>query len=43
MLKLMLDTSVPRFTRLRAADCVFSHAKHAIGIEEVEARLAAME
>jgi transposase-like protein len=43
MLKLMLDTSVPASTRLRAADCVLGHAKNAIEIEEIEARLAALE
>ena len=43
MLKLMVDSNVPASTRLRAADCVFSHAKNAIEIEEIEARVAALE
>jgi hypothetical protein len=43
MLKLMVDTSVPAATRLRAADCVFTHVKNAIEIEEIEARVAALE
>lgn len=43
MLKLMVDQGVPASTRLRAADCVFSHSKHAIEMEEIEARLAALE
>ena len=43
MLKLMVDPSVPPATRLRAADCVFTHAKNAIEIEEIEARVAALE
>jgi hypothetical protein len=28
---------------LRAADCIFGHAKNAIEIEEIEARVAALE
>jgi hypothetical protein len=43
MLKLMVDPSVPPSTRLRAADCVFTHAKNALEIEEIEARVAALE
>ena len=43
MLKLMVDPSVPASVRLRAADCVFTHAKNAIELEEVEARVAALE
>lgn len=43
MLKLMVDPGVPASTRLRAADCVFTHAKNAIEIEEIEARVAALE
>jgi hypothetical protein len=43
MLKLMVDATVPASTRLRAADCVFGHAKNAIEIEEIEARVAALE
>ncbi len=43
MLKLMVDATVPASTRLRAADCVFTHAKGAIEIEDIEARLAALE
>jgi hypothetical protein len=43
MLKLMVDAGVPASTRLRAADCVFTHAKNAIEIEEIEARLAELE
>ncbi len=36
MLKIMVDPSVPPATRLRAADCVFTHAENAIEIEEIE-------
>ena len=43
MLKLMVDPGVPASTRLRAADCVLTHAKNAIEIEEIEARLAELE
>ena len=43
MLKLMVDPSVPASTRLRAADCIFTHAKKAIEMEEIEARVAALE
>jgi hypothetical protein len=43
MLKLMADPSTPASVRLRAADCVFQHAKSAIEMEEIEARLMALE
>jgi hypothetical protein len=43
MLKIMVDNNVAASTRLRAADCVFGHAKNAIEIEEIEARVAALE
>ena len=43
MLKLMVDGTVPPSTRLRAADCVFGHARNAIETEEIEARVAALE
>ena len=43
MLKLMVDAGVPASTRLRAANCVFTHAKSAIELEEIEARIAALE
>jgi hypothetical protein len=43
MLKIMVDTSVSAATRLKAADCIFTHAKNAIEIEEIEARIAALE
>jgi hypothetical protein len=43
MLKLMLDPNVPPATRLRAADCAYTHAKNAIELEEVEARVKALE
>ena len=43
MLKIMLDSGAPMSTRLRAADCVFSHAKHAIEMEQIEGRIVALE
>jgi hypothetical protein len=43
MLKIMLDPAVTPSTRLRAADCVFNHSKDAIELEEIEARVAALE
>lgn len=43
MLKIMLDAHVSPSIRLRAADCVFGHAKNAIEMEEIEARLSALE
>jgi hypothetical protein len=43
MLKLMVDPNVPASVRLRAADCVFTHAKNNIELEEIEARVAALE
>jgi ribosomal protein S7 len=43
MLKIMIDTEAPASTRLRAADRVFSHAKHAIEMEQIEGRIAVLE
>ena len=43
MMKMMVDANEPGSTRLRAADMVFSHAAKAIEIEDVEARVAALE
>lgn len=43
MLKTMVDPGAPAATRLRAADFVFSHAKHGIEIEDIDVRVAALE
>jgi hypothetical protein len=43
LLKIMVDTSAPPSTRVRAADSVLDHAKQAIEIEDVEVRVAALE
>jgi hypothetical protein len=39
----MLDSSAPASTRVRAADSVLDHAKHAIEIEDIETRVSELE
>jgi len=43
LLKIMLDVNAPASTRVRAADSVLDHAKGAIEIEDIEARLSELE
>ena len=43
LLKVMVDPASPASTRVRAADSVLNHSKHAIEIEDVEVRVAALE
>jgi hypothetical protein len=43
LLKIMVDPAAPASTRVRAADSVLNHAGKAIEIEDIEARLAALE
>jgi len=43
LLKIMIDPNSPPSCRLRAADSVLSHAAKAIEIEDIEARVAALE
>ena len=43
LLKIMLDVNTPASTRVRAADSVLDHAKHAIELEDVEARVTGLE
>jgi hypothetical protein len=43
LLKIMVDGSVPASTRLRAADIVLAQISKAIEIEDIEARVVAME
>jgi hypothetical protein len=43
ILKLMTDPNVPAAVRLRAAECVFGHAIKGIELEDIEARVAALE
>jgi hypothetical protein len=42
-LKVMVDPSTPASTKVRAAECVLAHAGKALEIEEIEARVAALE
>jgi hypothetical protein len=39
----MIDPSTPASVRVRAADSIFNHAAKAIEIEDIEARVAALE
>jgi hypothetical protein len=41
--RLQQGSSAAASTRLRASDCIFTHSKHAIEMEEIEARLGALE
>ena len=43
LLKIMLDVNAPASTRVRAADSVLDHAKQAIELEDIEARVALLE
>ena len=43
LLKVMIDPSTPASVRVRAADSVFNHSAKAIEIEDIEARVAALE
>ena len=43
LLKILIDPAAPASVRLRAADSIFNHAAKAIEIEEIEARVAALE
>ena len=43
LLKIMLDVNAPASTRVRAADNVLDHAKQAIELEDIEARVALLE
>jgi hypothetical protein len=43
LLKIMLDPAAPASTRVRAADSVLDHAKQAIEIEDIEARVSELE
>ena len=43
LLKVMIDPSAPASVRVRAADSVLNHAAKAIEIEDIEARVAALE
>ena len=43
LLKIMLDQNAPAASRVRAADCVLTHAAKAIELEDIEARVSALE
>ena len=43
ILKLMTDPNVPAAVRLRAAESVIAHAIKGVELEDIEARLAALE
>ena len=43
LLKVMVEPGTPPSTKVRAADSVLNHAAKAIEIEEIEARVAALE
>ncbi len=43
LLKVMVESGTPASARIRAAECVLDHTKQAIELEDVEARVAALE
>jgi hypothetical protein len=43
LLKTMIDPTTPASVRVRAAECVMNQATKAIEIEDIQARLAALE
>jgi transposase-like protein len=43
LFKLMVDANAPASTRVRAANSVLDHARHAVEIEDIEVRVAALE
>ena len=43
LIKLLLDPNTPASVRARVADSIFNHAAKAIEIEDIEARVAALE
>jgi hypothetical protein len=43
LLKVMLDSATPASTRVRAAESILTHSAKAIEIEDIEARVAALE
>ena len=43
LFKVMVDPATPAATKVRAADSIFSHATKAIELQDMEARLAALE
>jgi len=43
LLKVMLEPGTPPSTRVRAAECVLTHAAKAIEIEDIDARVSELE
>jgi hypothetical protein len=43
LLKLMIDPSTPASVKIRAAEAIFNHSAKAIEIEDIEARVTALE
>jgi hypothetical protein len=43
LLKTMIDPATPASVRVRAAEAIFNHAAKAIEIEDIEARVSALE
>jgi len=43
LLKTMIDGATPASVKVRAAEAIFSHAAKAIEIEDIEARVTALE
>ncbi len=43
LVKLMVDASAPASTRVRAANSILDHSRHAIEIDDIEAWVAALE
>jgi len=43
LLKIMVDPGAPPSTRVRAADSVLDHSAKSIEIEDIEARVTALE
>jgi hypothetical protein len=43
LLKTMIDPATPASVKVRAAEAIFNHAAKAIEIEDIEARLSALE
>lgn len=43
LLKIMLDTTAPHASRVRAAECILERASRAIELEDVEARVRQLE
>jgi hypothetical protein len=43
LLKMLIDPATPASVKVRAAEAIFNHATKAIEIEDIEARVAALE